>query len=496
MAERRPLKYIDPVRYPNYADQPVRNARGWILLASTILVPGSVQSLFRVRRWAKFALTLTLIGWALILITAAAAIFARGFLISMGTNPFVLTGVTAFLAVYTLNWIICLLDTLRRVELVTLTPKVRRSFLAASLACALVIGGGLTWGTVMVNSQRQLMTEVFAAGWGQRAVDGRYNILLLGSDAGKGRTGVRPDSLSLISIDAKTGKAVSIGMPRNMQNVPFPEDSPLHQHYPQGFNCGDECLLNAIYQQGEEHADEFDGKIPAGVQATKDAAEGITGLEIQYYAMIDLKGFEQLIDAMGGIDLVSNKRVPISSKVDPNTGKHGPVKEWIEPGEQHLDGYHALWYARSREFASDYERMVRQRCVQQAMLKQLDASTVMLRFQDIAKAAPEVVSTDIPQLQVDTFVDLAVKSREHPLESLNLSPPEVNPTHPDFAAIHTLVAETIEASENEKDDEAAGVPAPAGAAVIGSGARSVPLAAPAEDESSAEGDAESICSVP
>ena len=130
----------------------------------------------------------------------------------------------------------CLLDTVRRVKLVTLSPKVRRTFLAASLVCTLVIGGGLAWGTMMINSQRQLMTDVFAAGWGQRAVDGRYNILLLGSDAGKGRTGIRPDSLSLISIDAKTGKAVSIGMPRNMQNVPFPEESPLHKHYPQGLS--------------------------------------------------------------------------------------------------------------------------------------------------------------------------------------------------------------------------------------------------------------------
>ena len=494
MAERRPLKYVDPVRYPEHANQPVRNARGWILLASTMLVPGSVQSLFRVRRWAKFSLVLTLIGWALLLIAALAAIFARGFLITLGTNPFVLTGVTAFLAVFTLNWIVCLLDTVRRVKLVTLSPKVRRTFLAASLVCTLVIGGGLAWGTMMVNSQRELMTDVFAAGWGQRAVDGRYNILLLGSDAGKGRTGIRPDSLSLISIDAKTGKAVSIGMPRNMQNVPFPEDSPLHKHYPQGFNCGDECILNAVYQQGEKHADEFDGKTPAGVQATKDAAEGITGLTVQYYAMIDLKGFEQLIDAMGGIDIVSGKRVPISSKVNPKTGKHGPVKGWIEPGEQHLDGYHALWYARSREFSSDYERMVRQRCVQQAMLKQLDASTVMLRFQDIAKAAPEVVSTDIPQLQVDTFVDLAMKSREHQMESLNLTPPRVNPTHPDFATVHELVSSTIAASEKDSEDTAAGIYAPAGAALAAS--RMHRTAAQPEGGTGSDEDDRAICHVP
>ncbi|WP_220085297.1 LCP family protein, partial [Burkholderia multivorans] len=81
----------------------------------------------------------------------------------------------------------------------------------------------------------------------------------------------------------------------------------------------------------------------------------VTGLEVQYYAMVNLKGFENLIDSLGGITLVSGKRVPISSKVNKATGKHGPVKGWIEPGKQKLDGYHALGFARSREFSSDYE---------------------------------------------------------------------------------------------------------------------------------------------
>jgi anionic cell wall polymer biosynthesis LytR-Cps2A-Psr (LCP) family protein len=119
-----------------------------------------------------------------------------------------------------------------------------------------------------------------------------------------------------------------------------------------------------------------------------DAVSAITGLEVQYYAMINLKGFENLIDSLGGITVVSGKRVPISSKVDPKTGQHGPVKGWIEPGKQKLDGHHALWFARSREFSSDYERMIRQRCVQTAMVKQLDPATVLTRYQAIAKATP------------------------------------------------------------------------------------------------------------
>nr|WP_245162220.1 LCP family protein [Brevibacterium marinum] len=275
----------------------------------------------------------------------------------------------------------------------------------------------------------------------------------MGSDAGKGRTGIRPDSLSLVSIDADTGKPVIVGLPRNMQNVPFPDDSPLHKHYPQGFNCGNECLLNAVFQQGERHKDEFENPKRAGEQATMDAVSAITGVEVQYFAMINLKGFEKLIDSLGGITLVSGKRVPISSKVDPTTGEHGPVKGWIEPGEQTLDGYHALWFARSREFSSDYERMVRQRCVQTAMVKQLDPATVLTRYQSIAKATPGAVSTDIPSSEVDMFVDLALKVKSQKIVSLDLTPPNVTPSHPDFDAARSLVADKIEESSQASESD-------------------------------------------
>nr|WP_232488096.1 LCP family protein [Brevibacterium antiquum] len=313
------------------------------------------------------------------------------------------------------------------------------------------------------------MSDLFASGKAAKPVDGRYNILLLGSDAGKGRTGIRPDSLSLVSIDAKTGKTVIVGLPRNMENVPFPKDSPLHQYYPQGYNCGDECLLNAVFQQGERHKDEFENPKRAGEQATMDATSAITGLEVQYFAMVNLKGFESLIDSLGGITLVSGKRVPISSKVDPNTGEHGPVKGWIEPGKQKLDGFHALWFARSREFSSDYERMVRQRCVQTAMVKQLDPATVLTRYQEIAKATPGALATDIPSSEVDDFVDLALKVKSQKIESLDLTPPNVTPSQPDFDAARSLIADTIEKSSKdaEKDKGAQSVPGDTSGAVAG-----------------------------
>ncbi|WP_350271044.1 LCP family protein [Brevibacterium sp. CBA3109] len=466
MAETR---YVDPIHHPSYASQPTRDVRAWILLLVTVLIPGGVQLLFRARRWAKISLSITALSWILAIIALIVVLIDKKFLFTIGTNTFLLTFLTIWLPVIAINWIVCLFDALRRIKLVTLSARARKRFLAAFCALVLVVVGPLAWGTTLLDSQRGLMADLFASGKAAKPVDGRYNILLLGSDAGKGRTGIRPDSLSLVSIDAKTGKTVIVGLPRNMENVPFPKDSPLHKQYPQGFNCGDECLLNAVFQQGERHKDEFENPKRAGEQATMDAASAVTGLEVQYFAMVNLKGFENLIDSLGGITLVSGKRVPISSKVDPTTGEHGPVKGWIEPGKQKLDGFHALWFARSREFSSDYERMIRQRCVQTAMVKQLDPATVLTRYQEIAKATPGALSTDIPSSEVDEFVDLALKVKSQKIESLDLTPPNVTPSHPDFDAARTLVADAIAESSKdaEKDKDAQAAPGDTSGALAG-----------------------------
>lgn len=495
-------KYIDPIRFPSYASQPTRDLRAWLLLLVAALLPGGVQLLFRARRWAKISLSITAISWLLVLIAVVAVLINRTFAFTIGTNPYILTFLTIWVPVVGLNWVVCLFDTVRRIRLVTLSKKARTRFLGAFCALLLVVVGPLAWGTNILNSQRGLVSDLFASGKAAKPVDGRYNILLLGSDAGKGRTGIRPDSLSLVSIDAETGKTVIIGLPRNMQNVPFPEDSPLNSVYPQGFNCGSECLLNAVFQQGEKYKEKFPDPKRAGEQATMDAVSAVTGLEVQYYAMVNLKGFENLIDSLGGITLVSGKRVPISSKVNKATGKHGPVKGWIEPGKQKLDGYHALWFARSREFSSDYERMIRQRCVQEAMVKQLDPATVLTRYQDIAAATPGAVSTDIPSSQVDMFVDLALKVKGQKIESLDLTPPRVTPSQPDFAEARRLVANAIEkaSTDAEKQDNALSAPTgvaagvSAGIDVDASAGRE--LAASASPDKGGDEDARAICYVP
>ena len=52
------------------------------------------------------------------------------------------------------------------------------------------------------------------------------------------RWGLRPDSLTVASIDADTGKTVLFGLPRNMLNFPFAKGSIMAEQFPDGYDCG------------------------------------------------------------------------------------------------------------------------------------------------------------------------------------------------------------------------------------------------------------------
>jgi len=234
---------------------------------------------------------------------------------------------------------------------------------------------------------------------------------------------------------------VLFSLPRNLEDVTFPPGSAAAAARPQGWACGDECLLNGIYTWGSEHRAAFPGVADPGAEAMKEAVEGVTGLKVNYYVLIDLKGFSRLIDAMGGIRVTVNRQVPIG-------GGSSKVSGYIKPGTQTLDGYHALWFARSRHGADDYERMARQRCVMDAMVHQLDPATVLARFQDIAAAGKQVVSTDVPAGELATFLDLAAKARSQRISSVQFVPPVITPARPDFDLIRAKVAAAVDAAEH------------------------------------------------
>jgi LCP family protein required for cell wall assembly len=424
--------------------------RAWFLVVLNIFIPGSAQVLAGDRRLGRFGLGATLALWTAGVALLALYFVSQSVLFDVVANPIVLTVAQVLLAGYALLWIVLTVDTLRLVRFIRVRSGARPLIALLAVAALVVFTGTAAYGAVIAGATRDTITSVFAASPPEPPIDGRYNILLLGGDAGPDREGMRPDSVSVVSIEDATGKVTTLGLPRDLTDIPFSEGSPMREKYPDGYGhddfCDvDVCQLNSIYTEvslksPELYPDaEARGSEP-GIEAMRDAVEGALGIKIQYYVLVDMYGFEQLIDALGGITVDVTERIPIGGSEDLSD-----VGAWIEPGVQHLDGNWALWYARSRHGsgAGDYARMERQRQVQQAMLDQLDPANVLLRFQDVAQAGSEVVKTDIPQGTLGHFVDLATKAKGQPIADVEFVPPLIDPAAPDWALIHQKAAEAM-----------------------------------------------------
>jgi len=210
--------------------------------------------------------------------------------------------------------------------------------------------------------------------------------------------------------------------------------------FPDGYDCGT-CELNSLSTWAQDNKSLFKDFPNPGVEATVEGVEGITGLSINYYAMVNLQGFRSMVQAVGGLKLNVRDRIPIG-------GVGGPVTGYIEPGVQRLNGFQTLWFARSRESADDYSRMARQKCVMNAMLQQLSPQTVIANFEKIAKASEQLVTTDLPASELGKFAELAMKARSQPLATVSFVPPVVNTGRPDVAKIQSMVTAAIDRSEN------------------------------------------------
>lgn len=431
------------LRDPDRTDTAFMTRRAWWLVGLNLLVPGSAQVLAGNRRMGRFGLGATLVLWVLVVAIAALALAARGLLLDLATNTWVLTGAVVVLAFYAVLWVVLTLDALRLVRLVHVAPAARAAVAGLSVVALAAVSGTAAYGAVSAGAGVDLLETVFAEGPSQPPIDGRYNILLLGGDAGPDRQGLRPDSISVASVDAETGQVTLIGIPRNLQQVPFVDGSPLYEVLPDGYVCGSKCLIDYLYTYGELdwahlYPDAADNNSSPGIEAMRDAVEGVLDITIPYYVLIDMQGFSDLIDAMGGIDITLDERVAWGSNED-EYGNSIPPEGYLEAGAHHMDGSTALTYARSRYGTSDYERMQRQRHVQEAMLEQFTPATVLTHFVDIAGAGKQVVRTDIPKQMLSYFVQLAAKSKEHPVVSYDLTPPEVDPEAPDYDAIRAAV---------------------------------------------------------
>jgi LCP family protein required for cell wall assembly len=436
-----------PIRYPDTSSPKAMTVRGWWLVVLNFLIPGSAQVLAGNRKLGRFGLYFTFAMWVMAILGVVIYLIWPQVIFSIATNPLPLGAVQVVLVAYALLWVVLTLDTIRLVRLVRVGTRARPWLAVFSVLLLVVTSGGAAAGAYFANVAQSGLNAVFSAqAAAEPPVDGRYNILLLGGDAGPDRDGMRPDSMTVVSIEADTGRATMIGVPRDLQDVPLAADSPLigSDYAPDGsYDCGSDCQISFLYPRVMAFDPDLYPNAEAegsnsGVEATKDAIEGALGITIQYYVMIDMQGFSDLIDALGGVDINVTEALPMGGDEEGNE-----VEGWIWPGQQHMNGYTALWYARSRHTTSDYDRMQRQGELQTAILQQFQPVNVLTKFQGIVEAGTQVVQTDIPQSTLSYFIDLALKTKDLPIDRIDLTPPLIDPEAPDWDVVRSTVANAL-----------------------------------------------------
>ncbi|WP_114422256.1 LCP family protein [Nocardioides houyundeii] len=441
-----------PLAVPDRAAR-VRFRRALALMVMTLLVPGSAQLVGGNRRLGRVAMRIWLGLVAVVAITLLVSVLWHPLVFWAVSNTLLLGLVRLLLMALAVGWAALFIDAWRIGQPLSLLQNHRLAAVGVNGMLCFSVAGSLLFGAHLVGVQRDFMVTMFGDNKVVGAHEGRFNVLLLGGDSGAGRWGLRPDSLTVASIDAETGRTVLIGLPRNMASFPFAEGSAMAAEFPQGFDC-DGCYLNGVSTWAQDHTDLFGDSDNPGIDATISAVEGITDLKINYWAMVNLQGFKDLVDAFGGVELNVRDRIPVGLP-------HESYFHYIEPGVKKLNGQDTLWFARARHGSDDYSRMARQKCVMNAMLQQVSPDQALRNFEKIAKASSAMISTNVPGSEVDRFLQLALKAKSQKMSTVSLVPPLITTADPDMAVVHSTISTAIDRAEGVKPSQP---PAPVEAA--------------------------------
>jgi LCP family protein required for cell wall assembly len=428
------LHALDPDRNPDRRSAPrEHDGSAGGQLAASIILPGIPT----IRRIPAVGVLLFLLGVIGPIGVAVWVLSSRGSLIELGLD-------TRFLAAVVVAGLAIVISRLAAIAEVAHAFRHRRG-IGARTALATLITIGLAVPVLLVsfhaNNARNAVDTVFAGDEQPMfepadEVDPNAinNVLLLGGDAGPGRFGMRTDSMILVSVHEATGRTALISIPRNLQRLQFPPGSPLAATFPDGFDDLTNALFTYIAAR-PELIDFYGGsEREAGAKALSEALGYTLDVEIDDYALVDMEGFVEIVDAIGGVNLDLAQSTPLPPSLP---GQH-PLPAQIGPGPVEMDGVMAIAFVRTRVKDSDYNRMSRQRQLLSALDSQLSIANAVVGF---AEASNELDDSMRTSLSSDQFASLVERFGDNLTigESVGLVPPLIEPGSPDFARVHAIV---------------------------------------------------------
>ncbi|MGZ8771274.1 MAG: LCP family glycopolymer transferase [Aeromicrobium sp.] len=223
--------------------------------------------------------------------------------------------------------------------------------------------------------------------------DGYLNVLLAGVDWWEGRRGARTDTMLVVSVNNETGEVLMFSFPRDLQRFPI---------YNGGTYSG---KLNTFAGVSKLYPDQFPDP---GMPALANQIGFLLGIPIDYYASVNMEGFQDVVRQVGGIT-VNNER--------PIADDH--LQFYLSVGEHRLGPADALRFVRSRkgQAGGDFARAHRQQQVLAALKKEMLKPENLPRIPDIAEALAEVMNTNYPPSKIGELLELAQAVQDDPSET-------------------------------------------------------------------------------
>lgn len=249
------------------------------------------------------------------------------------------------------------------------------------------------------------------------------NILLLGTDSRPNEPSMRTDVMVIVSINRTTNSVNMLSIPRDLY-VPIPGN-------------GENRISFAVFF-GQRN-----GAIEPGIELLKDTIYNNFGITIDHWALIDFVGFRQVIDSIGGVDILVDCAFEdyrlISSDLDPDIESNYELYQ-LETGLYHMDGFEALWYVRSRVTTSDFDRNRRQQMMLRAIWSSFRVLDRWSEIPDLWNALESSIQTDMTLDDILFLMPIAVSLDYDLIESHFIGVGDVEPyTTPAGASVLRLI---------------------------------------------------------
>ncbi len=234
------------------------------------------------------------------------------------------------------------------------------------------------------------------------------NFLLIGSDKRPGSS-YRTDTLLIAIVWPKEGQVSLISIPRDLW-IYIPTIGMQR--------------INTAYQSGE-----ITGYSGGGPGLLKDTITYNLGIRIDHTAMVEFDGFRRIVDTLGGVE------VPISCAftdwrlIDPSYDPENEDNWWlytVGPGQVHMDGDLALWYARSRSKSNDFDRGRRQQEVIRTIFAKALQTDTFSKIPQLYNDFSSTVITDLGLADLLLMSPYAVNFTNANIRGYYIRPPYVS----------------------------------------------------------------------